>query len=931
MEPQTYVSLDLETTGLDPQRDEIIEVAAVMFRGEGVLGNWHSLVNPRRPIPSYITALTGITQAMVEEAPPFSSVVGELVAFLRDYPIVGHRPSFDLGFLSAKGLALANPAYDTWELAHLLLPTLGSYQLGRVAAYLGIEHKGGHRAQADALAAKRVFLALLERVRGWDRGLLQEIAALCPYLKSPLASLLQELVAERMSAALLPTLQPAPAALGQPLEPLVRRAEPAPVAEEELEALLAEGGPFSRALPHYEERPQQQAMACAVAQALNRGERAVIEAGTGVGKSLAYLLPSALYALRNGTPVVISTNTINLQEQLLDKDIPDLRRALAQAEGLPASGLEVALLKGRSHYLCWRRWAFLRQAPEPSPAEARFLLRLAVWLSTTTTGDRGELNLTPEEEPLWGKVCVQMGDCAPAKCPHHQRGRCFLYLARERARGAHLVLVNHALLLSDLSSEGRVLPDYRHLVIDEAHHLEEEATNQLGFRAGQDTLNEFLERLIGPAGRSWGGVVGQLQAYLRTLPAALQGEAATLLERISRDGAQARRLGEGFFQLLAALVGQTAEEKGEYGRHLRLTPALHHHPLWSQVTRAWSDCSRALSGVEERLGRLYPLFNENDELAQELAALSQAAAELRGQLGSLTSAPQGQWVYWITQNMKGVVSLHRAPLHVGPILEETLFSAKETVVLTSATMSTEGTFEYLKGRLGISPQREVILGSPFDYKGSTLLWLARGLPEPGSPSYQRALEGALLEVLKATRGRALVLFTSHEALRATLEGIRPSLEEEGILVLGHGVDGSRSQLLETFRDNQRAVLLGTSSFWEGVDVVGEALSLLVIARLPFNVPTDPVFAARYETFADGFNQFALPLGILRFRQGFGRLIRSRHDRGVVAVLDSRILSKSYGRAFLQSLPPCTVRTGPVRELAQEAARWLLSFQTNLFN
>jgi DNA polymerase-3 subunit epsilon/ATP-dependent DNA helicase DinG len=297
--------------------------------------------------------------------------------------------------------------------------------------------------------------------------------------------------------------------------------------------------------------------------------------------------------------------------------------------------------------------------------------------------------------------------------------------------------------------------------------------------------------------------------------------------------------------------------------------------------------------------------------------------KLRTDANSAITNPDEGAVYWLEARVKGGdVALHCAPLHVGPLLDRYLFSAKKTVVLTSATLSTENDFSYICERLGLKGGEELQLSSPFDYEKAALVYLPTDMPEPGTTGYQRHLEQTLVELCKASEGRALVLFTSHSALRATYKAIQRPLEEAGIMVLGHNIDGSRRQLLERFKNNPRTVLLGTSSFWEGIDVVGDALSVLVIAKLPFSVPSDPVFAARSEGFEDAFNQYAVPQAILKFKQGFGRLIRSGSDRGVVAVLDRRIISKRYGQAFLNSLPECTVKRGPTSNLPGEVASWL---------
>lgn len=932
MGTDTYVALDLETTGLTPTSEAILEIGAVKFRGKETLDTWHTFIDPERPIPPYIQALTNIAPEMVKGAPRFSSVRGDLASFLKQTTLVAHRISFDVGFLAAHGLSLSNPTVDTWEMASILLPTLSNHQLATVAAFVAEPNPTAHRALADALATRDVFLALVDRISGLEYNLLQQVSSLFKTSDSGWAPILKRLADSAVPAALR---RPRRATVKDP--PLQRAAELAKVDEGEIEAILAQDGPFQLAFPSYEERPQQKAMSTAVANTLNHGGQVLLEAGTGVGKSLAYLLPSAIFAVRNGAPVVVSTNTINLQEQLLNKDVPTLRLAL-QAAGLemgPVSQFRVQLLKGRSNYLCRRRWDLLRQVPPASNPESRFQARLLVWLDQEGSGDLGDLRLPPEESPLWGKVSALADDCSPANCSHLKGSQCYLFAARERARAAHLILVNHALLLSDAATESRVLPDFKHLVIDEAHHLEEEATNQWGLRLGEEDLSRFLANLLEdlPGGKKT-GLLPQVGSHLRGKPAPVRGEIQQELVRLESAVLESRRLAGDLFRILSVVASrfQASNEdprrqpsNGYEMRRFRLTDNVLGSALWAAVIRTHEDLVRPWMELEEGLGRLYALLGQGDDLAEEASEQRQEGQALRQSLSMLISQPPENTVRWVVAEGQGKDRLCSAPLHVGELLQQQLLSTKEVVIFTSATLTTEGTFEHLKERLGLQPTAEVLLGSPFDYKSSTLVLVAHDLPEPGTRDYQAQMELALKQVLTATEGRALVLFTSHSSLRATLTNIREPLERQDLLVLGQGVGIGRNQLLELFKSHKGrkgAVLLGASSFWEGIDVVGDALRVVIIARLPFQVPSDPVFAARSQALADGFNQYALPLSILRFRQGFGRLIRSRSDHGVVVVLDSRLHRKAYGRAFLQSLPGCTVRRTPTRNLPGEASEWL---------
>ncbi|HEY8597379.1 MAG TPA: helicase C-terminal domain-containing protein, partial [Thermomicrobiales bacterium] len=747
----------------------------------------------------------------------------------------------------------------------------------------------------------------------------------------------------------------------------------APIAPKDLRALFAPEGAFARAFPGYEYRASQLKMMEAVAKSFNDGQLLVAEAQTGTGKSLAYLIPAVIHAVERGETVVISTATIGLQDQLFRKDIPDVLRVLGQIERegqvaahhdntdtdttqdttkyaqLPGE-FGAALLKGRSNYLCLRRWFALRKHPQHEAEEAHLLAKTMAWLQETESGDRAELLLLPEEARAWNKLAEHEGACVSSQCVFQKRGQCFLFRARRQAESAHIVVVNHALLLSDLNTDGSVLPPYQHLIIDEAHHLEAEATRQFGFEIDVARLVAHLDQIRPPAGaRGDGsgrlpvgsasvGALAEARARLNVTKGAAAREAKkrvdAIVEPVWQAADEARGAGAVFFARLSAFIAEHGAAGGGYDQRLRLIDQLRTGDDWAAVTGAWEALHDPLLRIAEGLTiALLALDAVGDEmegredLLMELTLAQRANAELRLHGSTAIGRPDENAVYWIAAG-NDRVSLHAAPLHVGPALAKTLFDQKRTVVLTSATLATEGRFDFIRERLGLVGEgretrtRELRVPSPFDYRANALLYLADDIPEPGSQGYQKALNEALITLCLATEGRAMALFTSYSALQTTYRAIKGPLERAGILVLGQRIDGNPRQLLERFRSNPRAIILGAASFWEGVDVVGDALSVLAITRLPFAVPSDPVFAARSEGFDDPFSDYSVPHAILRFKQGFGRLIRSATDRGVCAILDRRVISKRYGRGFIDSLPPCSETRGPIADLGQSATDWL---------
>ncbi len=934
-----YVALDLEFTGLDPKRDEIIEIGMVRFKGQEVLETFTSLVRAHRAVPLKIQQLVGISQEETDSAPTLQSLTGRILGFIKSYPLVAHTVGMDLQFLRQYGLVVNNLAIDTFELAGILMPEAQRYSLANLAQILNINLPQNHRALPDAKATKDLFLALVDRATHWDTEILEEITRLSEGTDWPLRQVFRDIVREKHdqqgSAALLggkarnaPRLDLAPQEEEEfpPLEPTPTIT---PVETRELAAMISPGGLFEQAFPGYEHRPQQVEMLESVVEAFNTPSHLLVEAGTGTGKSVSYLLPAIYFAMQNGRRVVISSNTINLQDQLYSKDLPDLQR-------ITHVPFRVALLKGRSNYLCLRRLSAFRRSRQLTADEARVLAKVLVWLPMTVTGDRAELLLVNSDFGIWSHIQADSETCLGDLCPFRQTERCFFYRARARAERAHLIIVNHALLLADLALENRVLPEYKYLIIDEAHHLEAQATEQFGVQVGRSDVYAFLAGLSHIENEVPGGLLGKVPGLLQQASASNSAQQAIAMQIQSLQSeidAAARRLYELFNALASFLENHTQlriNARESYDQHISLTAGLRAQPDWSTLEAAWESFSapmhQVVRGLERLQGQVEGLnlseSTERDELLQEIKAQVQTGNLMWSGMDKILMKPEPQGIYWLSVKPDQEITLCSAPLHVGPMLRERLFENTDCIVLTSATLRTGDSFHFIEERLGLEDPAELALDSPFNYQTSVLLFVPKDMPEPNEPYYQKSVEQALIDLSRATEGRMLVLFTSNSQLNTTYRAIQGPLEREEIVVFGQGMDGSRRQILDNFRSTPRSVLMGTRSFWEGVDVVGQALSCLVIARLPFAVPTDPIFSARAATFTDPFNDYYLPDSILRFRQGFGRLIRSKEDYGLVVVLDKRLLTKPYGKTILRSLPACTARQGPLAKLPDLAHRWL---------
>ncbi len=935
MAERVYIALDLETTGLDAKRDAIIEIGAVRFQGNRILDRYVTFVNPQRAIPLRVQQLTNIRNSDVVNAPMLDAVIPELLAFVRNdvAALIAHNAGFDLGFLQAAGVNFHRPVLDTFELATILLPSLSSYNLGELCRSLAITLDEAHRALEDAEATAQLFMALQNRIEQLPLSTLQLIDQSGQGVEwGPLQLFSDALSLARDDAPNHQTTNTANLDLA--LLALTEGVVPSTtIAPTTVAAFFAADGPLAQQLgEHFEIRPGQQQMAEHITAALNGGEHLLMEAGTGIGKSLAYLLPAALWSMANHTRVVIATNTITLQEQLVEKDIPLLQQLLA-ARTTP--GLQAALLKGRSNYLCLRRLQLWRTGRQLSSVELSLLAKVLVWLPTTTTGDMNELFLVSSaERAIWQRICSDNATCTPEICNSGKQsvsGQAwvdFFFRARQHAEHAHLLIVNHALLIADLVAGGRLLPPYHHLIVDEAHRLDEAATDQLTYHADWQWVRALMRRFSAD---------DDLLAQIRRVAAQRESSPiARLASRAGEEGKQFLQQLTDFSERLLHFAQHQRDVRRDtgYSQQIHLDQAKRGQAQWSQIEAEWEQVSSWLAGLLNALNRLIVQLDEQQwwqeahsaSLFNEVRGSYDRLRELATQLDAIIlqekSPDAAAAITWMELNERGTeVTLLAAPLYVNEILEQDLVLQKRTAIFTGATLRTGTGFTYIRDRLGLWHATAMTVDSPFDYEANTLLYMPDDLPTPDHTYYQNAVERAIIDTALATEGRTLALFTSYAQLRTTADAIRAELDRAGITVLEHGAS-SRNRLLREYRRLEKAVLLGTRSFWEGVDLPGDELRALLIVRLPFAVPSDPVVAARCADLENAFGEYMLPDAILRFRQGFGRLIRRASDRGVVVLLDSRLWRKEYGQAFLESLPPCTISRAPLSNLRQEIATWL---------
>ena len=650
-----------------------------------------------------------------------------------------------------------------------------------------------------------------------------------------------------------------------------------------LREIFSPGGLISRHLEGYEFRQEQLQMAHEVARALTAAEHLIVEAGTGVGKSFAYLIPAISLALKSEQTVVISTNTISLQEQLVTKDIPFLQRVLPR-------DFNVVLAKGRRNYLSRRRLKNLLNYERglfDTLEEVDQVSEIAEWVEQTVDGSRADLSWQPNPQ-VWDKVASDRDNCLGRNCETYDT--CFYFKIRREMHNADLLIVNHHLLFSDLTirkdsdAAAGILPDYDYLIIDEAHHLEATATNHASVNFNNTRLKWLLDSLYNE--RSHDGLAEHFQS-------------PQLKDQVVEAREQTNIL---FNSVLEAIQ----EEIDGEGRGISLTQRIHRSDFVENVLDA------PLLAIEKTLKRLRDnALTDDDE--QEITAHHNHCQRLRDELDMIIRQSDPNYVYWTEVSTRGRtprILLNATPANINQMLQDHLFTEKNSVVMTSATLSTNRNFAYFKARVGIDECRELLAHSPFDFKKQVQIHIPKGIPDPKSNDFIPAVARKIKHYLELTHGKAFVLFTSYKMMDEIYETVAPDLEDIGISTFKQGGELSRTDMLQAFREDTDSVLFGTSSFWEGVDVRGEALSNVIITRLPFEVPTHPVMEARVkqikESGGNEFFEFSLPEAILRLKQGFGRLIRTQTDKGIVVILDPRIKTRSYGKQFLDSLPDCEI-------------------------
>lgn len=946
---EEVVFLDFEATGIDPSKDQIIEIGALLVKGGKVAKSFNTLVKPSISIPAYIVYATKINDDMIKSAPSIEQVFPKLMDIIGSRTVIAYA-DFERQFLRRYLHELLDASFDNryidvLELARIILPSLHSHRQVDIASFFNIPVRAAHRAYEDVQVLKDIYQILLNGVSSLDEYTLRQLASLSPKTDWVLRELFANIGRHSRKKKRLPSAsnrlnwkrkfdeKPSEGRYESELKPLDA---------EKLKEVFSEKGPLASQFDAYETRKEQLEMVLHCATAFTEQKHLVIEAGTGTGKSLAYLVPSIYFAVQNDLPVIISTKSINLQDQLYLKDLPFLHRVLDV-------DFSSCVLKGYRNYLCQRKFhRFLEEEISLTPEQISLAAMVIVWLQETDDGDVSRLNIH-SDHGLWSKICGSPSNCLRKRCPWKNQNGCFYYQAKERARHSHLVIVNHSLLFENLKLGDRLLPAASYLIIDEAHAIEDESTEQLTGKLGCGELFGFLKSLYLEQGMTSSGfLIGIVKRLPRNISSVKRREIFKQVKDLTKMGSKAQAAADQFFQSLILLRGRGCLDSNYNSSEVRITPELTEEPVWEGVHLSGSNCLSSLVDLQRGLETLYQKLTALEGL--KAPADEEMMVDLLNYVLSLTgyievlemflkdfSPGQVNWVTFSRDAELESISISVAPLEVGDILAERFFTEKNSVIMTSATLTVSDSFAYFLNRVGLDRLRPpgssdgevystVQLPSSFDFERQTKVYLVSDIDEPDSLTYETDLSDFLIDVHLATQGGVLTLFTNNRLMRQVYFAVLETLAREGLIVLCQNVGASRQKLVRDFIADRKASLFGTASFWEGFDASGDTLRCIVVTRLPFSRPNQPMIEARCEALKKNglspFNHYLLPQAALRLKQGVGRLIRTKNDRGLIVIADPRLCRKSYSSQFFSALPRCDYEIKTKGEIVVDIANWM---------
>lgn len=933
----TFVSFDLETTGLDPNVDYVIEFGAVKVVDGVATERYQQFIKPPVRIPKFITKLTGITNEMVADAPTFEEVVDDLYDFLGDHPLVAHNIYFDHNFLNVKreaidGYPLKNQRIDTLSLARTLRYDMINHKLGTAAEFYGLSKEGAHRADYDADLVADILLIFISEMQRLPKDVIKVLVDVLHGTDLPNEALYKSILEWTAAGRALEAQEVYPR-IPLPQRPNIRHFSTAGQYPD-LDQIFSEDGLLAEHLDGYEPRETQVTLAQDIQVAMRNDEFLMAEAGTGVGKSLAYTIPAVLtrHELQEDEPIFISCNTKNLQDQLFHKEIPFIQDKL----GLPVRAL---LLKGRNNYICktkWQRamrdvsWRFSRREKEA-------LQTLVVWAHETPTGDIDEHNgfHTVGNALVWSKLNSEPGFCTTNVCAHNDF--CYLGKLRQESAKADIVVVNHSLLLADAAADHAILPRYQRLIVDEAHLLEKTAYQffaaEFSYRSMRIQMDQMFYK-----GRQKSGMSIELRHMLVPFEEKQKADLLGLLDDLEKDIQEFDKTMLTFFTEFKATRQRDVERATFTYKELYTSEK----DPFAPVQGIWYAVNSSLKSLTNKVRSAEKLLDDLDdgnlpglaEISSRFLSWREMMIQTLDIMEKQAAANNPEMIYWFEIMPKSemvAVKFVQVPLEIGKQMQGRVYEDLAGAVFTSGTLSVDGSFSYLKQRLGLRGHdrlREKTYPSPFYYEDQARIFVPTFMGPQNAENYTIEVLFLLEKIWKTHPVGTMILFTSYTMLLNWQEELEDRIKGSGRRLLVQSSRVSRMDLINQFRKYPDSILLATDSFWQGVDIRGDALQLLVIAKLPFLVPSDPIVRANSDALkAAGENDFmgySVPEAAIKYKQGVGRLIRSTSDFGAIISLDERIFTKRYGDYFRNSTPVPHVPANSERELVDAVRNWYRS-------
>jgi len=903
--PKTCVALDLETTDLSPTRGDIIEVAAATFKDNKVIDTFQSLAKPSGKIPKVVSAITGITDDKVKEAPLFKDIKEDFSKFVGNYPIVGHNINFDLNFLDGHGLKLPNPCYDTWKLATLLVPELSSHSLEILANFLKIKHVESHRALDDVLASKDLFLELIKRIYEIDQSTLKDICRLTAKRDWDSADIFKQVLSLRKKGGEKVSTRRVRQHADDITSSDKKTTPKDKISLETVAKTFQDKEKIKRVIKNYEFRPGQVELMKELANDFTQSKKSITGAGPGIGRYMAYLTTAAYHSQKGQEKIAITVNQPDLQREILAKQA-DIVQKVTPFE------FPLAFLENRERYLCLRRLEQLKAQKSLPSQQINSLVKLLLGVDSVRWGLFSEMAWTFDDFEVSDKTNCNENFCLQKRCPYYQE--CFYYKALNQAQKADIILFNHWSLAANAQAKEKI--PFKHIILDEAQDLEKQFTNFLSCRFGENDISQKLDWLDTDPG------------FLNIIPkkALLKKSTKDKIKRLQNKIAKLKNQTGLFFGVLGIFTNKQKQDLGGYGNYF--TPALdtdvRQYPEWDRVRKAGQNYLLELYAFLSELDKLIKSLKQKSaiEINCDLSGVYLELYQIAGFLQKIVIKPELNKTAWLFLK-DDTLELHLAPPTISNFMDKELLPGVKSVNFVATILDSPANVKYFRKRLGLSSDySEKIIKTHYNYEKQVKIIVPTDIAGQNQPGFNQEIEKIIKDTAKVTKGKLAVSCGSKAAIRRIYEDISLDLKEKGIKVLGLGVSGGKDKVLQEFKANNQSVLLATHDFILENEFPSDSLDCLIIHKLPFGFFSDPLIAARKAEYQDDFNELIVPEALIKFRQIFQKLIASTKDKGIFVVLDNRVESAQYGAEFLKALPSTTVEYGEHKNIGNIVKKWL---------